>query len=88
MLGKVPRNHWYGFRTPKTLSSDAIWYQANKIGGRYLVIAGLLQLIAIALGFLVSPALTIQLTVNYGGILVLLPLLIAVVLWFVRIRHI
>ena len=32
MLGMVPRNHWYGFRTPKTLSSDSVWYPANRIG--------------------------------------------------------
>ena len=43
ILGMVPRNHWYGFRTPKTLSSDTVWYQANKIGGKYFVVASLLQ---------------------------------------------
>ena len=41
VLGRVPRNLFYGFRTPKTLSSDAVWYPANRILGRAMIIAGL-----------------------------------------------
>ena len=41
ILQKVPRNHWYGFRTPYTLSSDAAWYHANRISGIATLIAGL-----------------------------------------------
>lgn len=29
-LGKIKRNGWYGFRTPRTLSSDEIWYPVNR----------------------------------------------------------
>jgi uncharacterized membrane protein len=39
-LGRVPPNGTYGFRTPKTLSSPAIWYAANRIQGIDLCIAG------------------------------------------------
>jgi len=88
ILGVVPRNHWYGFRTSRTLSSDATWYRSNRIGGKYFVIAGLIQLIAIAIVRLVWPAQATQLTATYGGIWVTVPLLIAVVLWFVRTRRI
>ena len=84
MLGKVPRNHWYGFRTPKTLSSDAIWYPANRIGGKYLCIAGVIELIAFAIGFAFWPAQTLV----YAGLLATLPLLVAVVFWFLAIRNI
>jgi len=38
--GRVKRNPWYGFRTPKTLSSDAIWYPANAYSGRAMFAAG------------------------------------------------
>lgn len=38
--GRVRRNEWYGFRTPKTLSSDDIWYPANRYAGRALAAAG------------------------------------------------
>jgi hypothetical protein len=40
ILQKVPRNALYGFRTPLTMSSDKIWYPANKILGIALLAAG------------------------------------------------
>jgi hypothetical protein len=44
ILEKVPRNRYYGFRTPFTMSSDPIWYRANKIAGITLVAAGIFWL--------------------------------------------
>ena len=38
---KVPRNPMYGFRTPKTLSRDDIWYKANEYSGRTLIVVGI-----------------------------------------------
>jgi hypothetical protein len=38
-LGMIPPNRWYGFRTPKTLSSPDIWYSANRFSGWVLVAA-------------------------------------------------
>ena len=40
VLGKVPPNRIYGFRTPKTLSSPNIWYPANRIAGWLMIAAG------------------------------------------------
>jgi len=40
LRGWIPRNRWSGFRVPKTLSSDRIWYEANRVAGRDLMIAG------------------------------------------------
>jgi uncharacterized membrane protein len=40
ILGKVPPNRLYGFRTRKTLSSPDIWYKANEYGGKLLAVAG------------------------------------------------
>src|SRR5688572_12619231 len=45
ILEKVPRNYLYGFRTRYTLSSDEVWYRANKISGIALAAAGLAWLI-------------------------------------------
>ena len=45
ILRKVPRNRFYGFRTARTLSSDAVWYPANRIAGTALVWAGLIWLV-------------------------------------------
>jgi uncharacterized membrane protein len=87
IFGMVPRNHWYGFRTPKTLSSDTVWYQANRTGGKYFVIAGLVQLIGFAIVRLAWPAQAAHLTIAYGGIVLTIPLLIAVVIWFLSVRR-
>ena len=39
ILKLVPRNPYYGFRTPATLSSDELWYPANRFAGWALLIA-------------------------------------------------
>lgn len=43
---KVKRNYWYGFRLPKTLSSDEIWYPANEFAGKLLFVAGVITTVA------------------------------------------
>ena len=53
--GKIKRNKYYGFRTPKTLSSDEIWYQVNHDSGLYMIVAGIVILLtACGLFFLKS----------------------------------
>jgi uncharacterized membrane protein len=43
LIGKrVPPNPYYGFRTKKTLSDPKIWYEANRVSGHDLLIAGAL----------------------------------------------
>jgi uncharacterized membrane protein len=39
---RVPPNRFYGFRTKKTLSDPKIWYEANRISGHDLLVAGAL----------------------------------------------
>jgi uncharacterized membrane protein len=45
ILQKIPRNGLYGFRTAYTLSSDEVWYRANRISGIALLVAGVVWLI-------------------------------------------
>jgi hypothetical protein len=45
ILQKIPRNGFYGFRTVFTMSSDEVWYHANKIAGFSLLVAGILWLV-------------------------------------------
>ena len=47
--GRIPRNALYGFRTPKTLASDEVWYPANWYSGRCLFAAGAAMLIGAVL---------------------------------------
>ena len=44
MLEKVKRNRFYGFRLPKTLASDEVWYPANAMAGRALCFTSLVGL--------------------------------------------
>lgn len=41
VVGWVKPNNLYGFRTAKTLSSEAVWYPANRFAGVTLILAGL-----------------------------------------------
>ena len=40
ILGRVPSNRWYGFRTSKTLRSAKLWRAANQYGGWCLLATG------------------------------------------------
>ncbi len=44
VLRKVPPNHLYGFRTPRTLASHEVWYPANAFSGKALLVACALSL--------------------------------------------
>lgn len=55
LLGRVRPNLWYGCRTERTLSDEALWYRANRTLGRGLVLVGALgSLFATAIYFLFS----------------------------------
>ena len=43
ILKVVPRNSFYGFRTPSTLSSDEIWFRANHFAGWALFLAAIVS---------------------------------------------
>ena len=44
VLDKVPPNRAYGFRTPKTLSSQGVWYPANRAAGWFMLAAGVISI--------------------------------------------
>jgi uncharacterized membrane protein len=43
---KVGRNRTYGFRTPKTLSNDELWYKANETAGYGFMASGAIVAVA------------------------------------------
>lgn len=55
ILKMVKPNRWYGFRTPKTLSNERIWYRANYVFGWDLAGAGAVIILA---GFMMSDIAT------------------------------
>lgn len=56
---KVPPNPWYGFRVPSTLSNPVVWYKANRFMARWLLLTGIITVVAsIAIYFV--PGLTVD----------------------------
>ena len=75
ILEKIPRNRLYGFRTAYTMSSDQVWFRANKISGVALLIAGLVWL---CLGILLPIVMaSMQSAVNIARLLGLASVIIA-----------
>ena len=44
ILDRVPPNGAYGFRTPKTLESEEVWYPANRAAGWFMLAAAALSI--------------------------------------------
>jgi uncharacterized membrane protein len=42
-LASIPRNPWYGYRTPRTLRSDHVWVRTHRVAGPVMVIGGLVM---------------------------------------------
>ncbi|HZP81080.1 MAG TPA: SdpI family protein [Chthonomonadaceae bacterium] len=60
---RIKPNPWYGFRVPKTLSDERIWYAANAYSGVTLFLAGA----AIALSALVLAPVAWLFRLGPGG---------------------
>jgi len=48
-LRKLPPNRWYGVRLAATFADEAVWYEANALSGRDLIVLGVLQVLAATL---------------------------------------
>ncbi len=44
MLRRVKPNEWYGLRVPATFADESVWYDANAMSGRDMLIVGTVQL--------------------------------------------
>ena len=43
ILRWVPPNRFYGFRIPATCANQSVWYDANALCGRHMLVLGLLM---------------------------------------------
>lgn len=72
MIGKAKRNYFIGIRTPWTLSSDKVWDETHRVGGKLFITSGLLALLGalfpnFAIWFIMVPILGTSLfTVFYS----------------------
>lgn len=46
LLPRARPNWWFGIRTPWTLSNDRVWARTHRVGGYFMVAAGLALLVA------------------------------------------
>ena len=82
MLGIVPPNGAYGFRTRQTLANPELWFRANRFAGFALFIAA-----ATSAGiFFIQPEYASGRSWVGAGVL-LVPLLIALVASFAYVRR-
>lgn len=85
ILRRIPRNLLYGFRTPRTLSSDRVWYPANAYAGRRMAEVGCAGALA---AVVLSPLAAINLGLYFTlwGAATVIPLLVNVVRCFAYLR--
>ena len=50
MMSKAKRNFFIGIRTPWTLSSDTVWDETHKLGGKLFMFGGVVTIISAFLG--------------------------------------
>lgn len=69
MLRKVGRNKLFGLRTKLTMSDDEIWFAANQVAGRWLIITGVGTAVSAVAGILAGMNETESATLVTGGLL-------------------
>ena len=69
MLRKVGRNKLFGLRTKLTMSDDEIWFAANQVAGRWLIITGIGTAISAVAGIFAGMNETESATLVTGGML-------------------
>lgn len=50
MMSKAKRNFFIGIRTPWTLSSETVWDETHKLGGKLFMVGGVITIISAFLG--------------------------------------
>ena len=73
-MGKFTKNFFLGIRTPWTLASDEVWLRTNRLGGKLVVLTGLVLLASSLFGagavwFLVTIPVAVGIPVVYSYVL-------------------
>ena len=87
ILGKVPPNGTYGFRTPKTMSSPEVWYAANRAAGWFMLAAMVVSICFNLVLWWTFPEWPLERMLSWmtGGMLI--PLLISLLASFSYLRR-
>ena len=86
LLEKIKPNWLYGFRIPKTLSNEKIWYECNKYMGRDFIVAGtIVVLVSIALLTFVN-IFSLMEIIWIEVIILLVPIIIILIRGFIYLK--
>jgi uncharacterized membrane protein len=77
LLPRARPNWFFGIRTPWTLSSDRVWAQTHRLGGRVMVIAGILVALSAFTGSR-WPAILVPIAAAGAA---LVPIIYSYILW-------
>jgi uncharacterized membrane protein len=61
----IPPNRFFGLRIPSTCADESVWYDANALNGRHLLVLGLLM---VALEFVLPASLRTPVLAGVGWI--------------------
>jgi len=86
LLQKIPPNGVYGFRMSKTMSSDEMWYRANKLGAMYFIGAGLFGLVVGMVAIFVWGDAYPKRVTNALAVLQSVSVAVATLLWWLQVR--
>lgn len=87
MLKRIPPNPIYGFRTARTMSSEEVWYPANRFCGRQLLFAAVIQAVVNISILLIAPDLPAETAAAIGTATLLITLIGATVRSLLYLRR-
>jgi uncharacterized membrane protein len=87
VLGMVPPNRFYGFRTPRTLASPEVWYPANRASGVFMIGAAVLSLLFNGILIVVFPDWPVRSHLQWMAAATVIPLLLSVIASLVYLRN-
>ncbi len=70
ILNRVPPNQWWGYRTPRTLADETVWYAVNHNVGWGLLVASILCAAAIWVVFSMDFGASTRSLISIGIIIV------------------
>jgi len=77
LMPRVKSNWMLGIRTPWTLDSESVWRETHRIGGRTMVVAGIITMVAAFLPDTIRP------WIAFGALLfgAMIPAVYSYILW-------
>lgn len=84
LMTRVKRNFFVGFRTPWTIANDQVWTRTHRMGGRLMVVEGIIMMLA---SLLLPSELNATVTLIAAAILVIVVILYSYLL-FRKLDHV